>query len=165
MFSLRSKKAISTFSGHSGAVSTVTIDGEYETVISGDSKGELRFWNISENKCQKVIEKAHMGWINTSKCRKYGTMPVVVTGSSDGFARTWDYEGNVLNNCRKQDSSIKSICILDQIRDTPPKKKTGKFKVSTMFQSISTDEGDLMSEVRALQKEQNEDSKTETIEI
>lgn len=79
---------IISLEGHYGNISALE-KFDNQTLISGDSKGEIRVWNLKEFACIKKFSKAHTNKINSIKNINNA---VFASSSFDENLKFWDIE-------------------------------------------------------------------------
>jgi DDB1- and CUL4-associated factor 13 len=86
-----SKPFVANLAGHRDGVYSLDTDPHsLTTVVSGSADGDLRVWNLRQQKCTRVFSKAHDSFIRsvTVAPMKPG---VFLSGSDDHCIKLWDY--------------------------------------------------------------------------
>jgi WD40 repeat protein len=87
------------FAGHPGVVSALTWAPSGERLLSGDSDGMLRWWDVHSGECVRV-RQAHQGTIQALKVSPDGSR--LASCGDDGTIRIWDlYSGESLRTLRR----------------------------------------------------------------
>ncbi len=87
------------FAGHPGVVSAVVWAPSGERLISGDSDGRLRWWEVDSGECMRVQE-AHQGTVQALKVSPEGSR--LASCGDDGVITLWDLErGESLRTLRR----------------------------------------------------------------
>ena len=89
----------SAFEGHPGVVSAVTWAPSGERLLSGDSDGRLRWWEVHSGACVQM-RQAHQGTVQSLKVSPDGSM--LASCGDDGTIGLWDlYSGESLRTLRR----------------------------------------------------------------
>jgi WD40 repeat protein len=84
-----SGKPVQALEGHPGVVSALSWVPGGEVVVSGDSSGRLRWWQVQRGECVRVQE-AHQGTVQALKVSPDGSR--LASCGDDGAIRLWDLE-------------------------------------------------------------------------
>src|SRR5258707_14005934 len=91
--------ALPILGGHSGVVSAVTWAPSGQRLISGDSDGRLRWWEVESGQCVRV-QQAHQGTVQALKVSPDGSR--LASCGDDGAINIWDLErGEHLRTLRR----------------------------------------------------------------
>jgi len=94
--------------GHPALVYAVAWSPDGEVLISGDSDGRLRWWEVSSGACVRVQE-AHQGTINALKVSPDG-MKLASCGN-DGAIVLWDVQSGEWLQILRQDRPYERLNI------------------------------------------------------
>jgi WD40 repeat protein len=85
LWNLRTGQLLRTIKGHAGAVTSVALSPNGETLVSGSEDKTIKLWNVSTGKLSKTLA-GHAG----------GVKSVVISRDGKILASSGDYEDNTI---------------------------------------------------------------------
>jgi len=101
MYQANTGVLLKEFEGHKSATYRVSVNEKRNVMVTNSWDNTARVWNIDTGDCLTVL-KGHTYAVYSS----YITDEKIVTGSSDGTLRIWDYDGNCLQVIRAHKGEI-----------------------------------------------------------
>lgn len=83
------RKCLKVLQGHTGAVWTVAICSNGQTLASGGDDQTIRLWELQTGKCLHVLDE-HSGWVRSILFSSDGQ--ILFSGSNDRTIKLWDVQ-------------------------------------------------------------------------
>ena len=97
-----------TFEGQPHAVSAVAWNTLGDQLVSGDSDGNLRWWEAQSGKCL-AMRKAHQGAVHALKISPDGRL--LASCGEDGTIKVWNLESTELVRTQQRDRPYERLNI------------------------------------------------------
>jgi WD40 repeat protein len=99
---------IDVFSGHEGAVNSVAISPDGQTIVSGGEDKTVRLWNL-QGQFLTLNPLTHGGAVKAVAISPDGQ--TIVSGSDDKTVRLWDIQGNPIGQPLEHEAEVKKVAI------------------------------------------------------
>ncbi|MCS6814758.1 MAG: NB-ARC domain-containing protein, partial [Cyanobacteria bacterium] len=108
-----SNLAKSAFIETFGSILTVAISPTYHWLATGDTKGEIRIWQIIDGE-QRSLLAGHDGWVRSLRFSQGGRR--LVSGSDDGTVKLWDTDKlQCLQIFRGHADAVRTVAVADHV--------------------------------------------------
>jgi WD40 repeat protein len=112
-------KRIRTFEEQIHEVSAVVWSKSGDQLVSGDSDGNLRWWEVQSGKCL-VIRKAHQGAVHALKVSPDGRL--LSSCGEDGAIKVWNMQSTELVRTLRRDRPYERLNVTGTQGLTPAQK-------------------------------------------
>lgn len=136
MYDAESGEMLKKFVGHKSATYRVSVNKEKNVMVTNSWDNTSRIWDLETGECLTVL-KGHTYAVYSS----YLTSTKIVTGSSDGTVRVWNYQGECLKVLRGHKGEIFHIAGEGNIVVTACSDKTIKIYDIDKYECLGTLEG------------------------